>query len=182
MSTREDQKTRELSGSEQSTTGDNTHFIQSVYQSLALLGMNPNLIELNISLDDDTDNPLLFGVQSTRVGVGLTGRDYSRFVDNGWTIVQLNVERLRVFHRVFQALEVIAVEHIESLKAGPSSTPTSPASEGSDSEQQSLYEEDENWFEEEEDGYFGGSDAEDDDPLGDDDDESDDISELLEGI
>lgn len=106
---REDKKTQENTGSDQSVTGDSGHFIQSVYQILAYMGLNPNYIQTGIS-DPGGESKILFGVPETKVGVAPTGNDYQWFVDNDWTIVALNVEQLRNFHRVIQTLQVIAVQ------------------------------------------------------------------------
>lgn len=112
--TNERDKTRASSASENSVTGDNTHFIQSAYATLRFMGINPQYIQTSLVSDTDPGSQLLFGIPETRVGVTLTGANYQPFVERGWTVVALNVEQLRVFHRIFQSFESLAMADKEA--------------------------------------------------------------------
>lgn len=108
-------KTVEASASENSVTGDDTHFIQSVYATLASMRINPTYIVPSVT--NGAGETLLFGIPETKVGVAVAGAEHRSFVDDGWTIVQLNASQLRVFHRIYQALSVLAAADSDARDA-----------------------------------------------------------------
>lgn len=99
-----------VNSSESEENYDN-HFIQSVFQLLARLGIDPSTIVPGYE-DPETNGYIALAFPEVRAGMSIEGDDPQPLIDDGWYIVNLSIGQLEAFAHVTRQLGLLGFENI----------------------------------------------------------------------
>lgn len=87
-----------------------SHFIQSVYRTFALMGIDPSSVKPNYT-DESNGGYIVLGVPSNKVGLSTDGDNPQPLVDDGWYVENVSSKQLETFHMVMTSFVSISFEH-----------------------------------------------------------------------
>lgn len=83
----------------------------SLYKLLAMQGVNPKSLIPNYR-DEDAEYRVAVGLPETNVGISLPGDRTEPLIEEDWHIVNLTMNEIEVFSKVYEQVENLAFEHV----------------------------------------------------------------------
>lgn len=90
------------------------HFIHSVFEMLARLGVDPHTVKPGY-VSEDGAGRIAIAFPDSKVGLSIEGDRPEPFIDGGWYVAKVPVNQLQAFALAFRAIGTMAFEHIRRL-------------------------------------------------------------------
>lgn len=91
-----------------------SHFIHSVYEHLARLGIDPHTAKPRY-ISENGEGRIAIAFPESKVGLSLEGDRPDPFIEDGWFIQNIPIHQLQAFAMVFKLLGTLGFEHIRRL-------------------------------------------------------------------
>lgn len=85
------------------------HYIQSLYEVLAMLGVDPSRMRPNLE-HESGQGRVLMGMPDTKVAITTEGDDATPFREDGWSTFPVSVSRIKELDEVLSGLQALSIE------------------------------------------------------------------------
>src|SRR5699024_6453047 len=90
---------------------DDSHFIQSIYELMALIDIDPSRVKPNYT-HESGDGRIVLALPDSKVGIRTEGDNAEPFIEDDWFIVHVSVSQMPTVHEMYKPMMSLSYQDI----------------------------------------------------------------------